>query len=323
MKNKNILVTGGAGFVGSHVVAQLADQGYFPITFDNLSRGSIKAVTSGEFVYGDISDKDAIDRVFSKYAIDAVMHFAAFIEIGESMAKPAKYYHNNVCNTFNVLEAMCKHGVKHFVFSSSASIFGYPKSPKIDENHPVNPISPYGKSKLMIEMMLEDFDAAYGLKSCCLRYFNAAGGDPKRLVKNHKTIESNLIPLILKSLLSSDGSITVFGNDYPTFDGTCIRDYVHVEDLARAHVLALEKLNETQMSQKFNLGNGNGFSILEVIEAVKKVTGKPVIVNLGSRRSGDPSILIAESTKAAKELKWNPKFTMLETIVEHAWQAII
>lgn len=323
MKKKNILVTGGAGFVGSHVVQHLAKQGYHPITFDNLSRGSQAAVVAGDFIQGDIADRRALDHVFEKYPIDAVMHFAAFIEIGESMKHPAKYYDNNVCNTFALLEAMRCHQVNHFVFSSSAGIFGHPLSPKIDEAHPTRPISPYGKSKLMIEMMLEDYDSAFGIKSSCLRYFNAAGGDPEGHVKNHKSVESNLIPIILKSLIEKNGNLTLFGMDYPTHDGTCVRDYVHVADLSKAHVLALENLWQNHSSSHYNLGNGNGFSILQVVDAVKTVTGKNISIIQGSRRPGDPPILIADSTKAARELGWSPKYTCLKTIVEHAWKAII
>lgn len=323
MKKRHILVTGGAGFVGSHIIKQLHRQGYYPITLDNLSRGSRAAVVAGDFVHSDIANTKALDDVFTKYPVDAVMHFAAFIEIGESMRHPAKYYDNNVCNTFNLLEAMRRHNIHHFVFSSSAGIFGYPQSPKIDEDHPTRPISPYGKSKLMIEMMLEDYDAAFGIKSTCLRYFNAAGGDPEGHVKNHKSIESNLIPIILKSLLNKEGSVTLFGTDYPTHDGTCVRDYIHVDDLGKAHISALENLLHHQKSSRYNLGNGNGYSILQVVDAIKRVTGKKVNVTHGDRRPGDPPVLIADSSKAAKELGWSPQYSSLETIVEHAWKAII
>jgi UDP-glucose 4-epimerase len=319
---KNILVTGGAGFVGSHIVKLLAIKGYSPITVDNLSIGSVNAVVAGEFIEGDLADIQALDNIFSSHRIDAVMHFAAFIDIRESMMDPAKYYNNNVCNTYNLLEMMRKHGVKNLIFSSSAGIFGYPHMEKIDENHPVKPISPYGKSKLIVEMMLEDYDSAYGIKSSCLRYFNAAGGDPEGVVKNHKKVESNLIPLILKSLNDKNGCITIYGTDYPTRDGTCVRDYVHVNDLARAHILALEKLWKEKKSTHYNLGNGNGFSIREVIDSVERVTGKKVRVKEGDRRPGDPPILIADSSKAEDDLKWTPEFPKLDTIVLHAWQAI-
>lgn len=322
MEKRNILVTGGAGFVGSHLVKALFEKGYFPITFDNLSRGSEKAVIAGDFFYGDIADGKALDEAFTRYPIDAVMHFAAFTEISESMVQPAKYYDNNVCNTFNLLEAMRRHHVKYFIFSSSAAIFGYPETLKIDETHPKRPISPYGKSKLMIEMMLEDYDKAFGIKSSSLRYFNAAGGDPDRRLRNHKRVESNLIPIILKSLLDPNGAITVFGNDYETKDGSCVRDYVHVADLSRAHILSLENLLQTWASSHYNLGNGNGFSIFQVIDAIQKVTGKKVRFRCGDRRLGDPPVLIADSSKAAKELLWTPRYDSLELIIEHAWQAI-
>lgn len=320
--NKNILITGGAGFVGSHVVHLLASRGYCPITFDNLSIGSIKAVVAGKIIEGDLANTAALDRLFSTYPIAAVMHFAASIDIRESMGNPAKYYDNNVCNTYNLLESMRKYNVNNLIFSSSAGIFGHPQTAKIDENHPCKPISPYGKSKLIIEMLLEDYDHAYGLKSSCLRYFNAAGGDPQGIVKNHKTKESNLIPLILKSLLSKDGSITIYGTDYPTRDGTCVRDYIHTSDLGMAHILALEQLLKNRTSTQYNLGNGNGFTIREVITAVETVTGKKVRIIEGDRRPGDPPILIAESTKAQKVLGWNPQYSCLHTIVEHAWKAI-
>lgn len=319
---KQILVTGGAGFVGSHVVKLLGQKGYTPITYDNLSMGTAKSVIAGEFIQGDLADLKVLDQVFATYSIAAVMHLAGSIDIRESISDPAFYYGNNLANTLNLLNTMCKYDVKHLIFSSSAAIFGYPKTPKITESHPMDPISPYGRSKLYVEKILEDFDAAYGIKSSCLRYFNAAGGDPDGLVKNCKKKESNIIPLILKSQLAPNGWITLFGTDYNTPDGTCVRDYIHVLDIANAHILALEQIWKNGVSTQYNLGNGNGFSLREVVETATAVTGKPVRVIDGPRRPGDPAILIADSTKAQTHLGWTPQYPSLETIIADAWKGI-
>lgn len=318
---KNILVTGGAGYIGSHVVKKFHDYGYNPIVFDNLSLGSKQAVKEEIFVQGDLADCDALDKVFSQYAIDAVMHFAAFIDVGESVLDPAKYYLNNVVNTIKLLEAMRSHGVNILIFSSTAAIFGSPVQEKISETHPCKPINPYGETKLTIEKVLRDYGKAYGLKFSALRYFNAAGGDPKGELKNFKTKESNLIPIVLRSLIRS-GLVVINGVDYPTFDGTCIRDYIHVDDLGQAHILAMEKLFQGLPSENYNLGNGNGFSIFEVIRAAEKVTGKKVNYKIGPRRPGDPAVLVADSEKAKIELGWNPKYNDLETMITHAWKAL-
>lgn len=316
---KNILVTGGAGFIGSHVVRLLASKEYFPITVDNLSRGSNKSVLDGEVIQGDISDIKLLEKIFSTHKIDGVIHLAASLDVGESVKNPAKYYHNNVCNTIGLLDTMHKYGVDKIIFSSSAGIFGNPQKEKIDESHPVHPINPYGKTKLVVEMMLEDYDTAYGIKSSCLRYFNAAGGDPDGIIKNLRQHEHNLIPIVLNNL--GKRPVTIFGTDYPTRDGTCIRDYVHVMDLATAHTLAYDNLDKNRISTRFNLGNGNGFSVREVIDAVARVTGKRVDVVEGDRRAGDPALLIADSSKARKELGWMPKYPDLETIILHAYQS--
>lgn len=316
----SVLVVGGAGYIGSHMVANLLANGADVVIFDNLSAGHRDAVLGGEFVSGDLADIDAVRAVLRLRQFDAVMHFASFIQVGESVTDPAKYYRNNVSNTLNLLQAMCEAGVKRFVFSSTAAIFGNPQTARIDEMHPAAPINPYGQSKWMVEQMLADFDHAYGLKSVCLRYFNAAGADPQgRLGERHEP-ETHLIPLVLQAAAGRRASITVNGCDYPTADGTCVRDYIHVSDLADAHWLAIGYLLSGNQSAQFNLGNGLGFSIREVIDTVEKVTGKPVPQQFGPRRAGDPPVLVADSAKARAVLGWQPQYAALETIVGHAWQ---
>lgn len=321
MKNKTILIAGGAGYIGSHVNKMLNLSGYKTIVLDNLSRGNSSAVTQGTFVQGDIKDKKLLAEIFSTYKIDAVMHFAAFIDVGESTTNPSKYYQNNVAATLNLLECMKEHDIKTFIFSSTAAIFGIPQENLIAETHPKQPINPYGNSKLMVEWMLSDFDKAYGIKSGCLRYFNAAGGDPDSEIKYSEKKESNLIPIILKNL-KSNGIVTIYGTDYETRDGTCIRDYIHVNDLGSAHLLCMEKLFETCESASYNLGNGQGFSVREVIQAAEKITGLKVNVIEGDRRAGDPPFLVADSGKARKELGWVPKFSSIDQMIAHAWRAM-
>lgn len=322
MSSKIILVVGGAGFIGSHVTKMLASRGYLPLVFDNLSSGHEKNILNASFIKGDLANPDDLEHVFTQYLISGVMHFAALIDVGESIQNPAKYYHNNVVNTLNLLDAMLKHNVKTFIFSSSAAIFGTPIQPSIDENHPCCPINPYGETKLIVEKILRDYDSAYGLKSSCLRYFNAAGGDSQGKIKNYKQKESNLIPLILRNLKGFERKIIINGTNYPTPDGTCIRDYIHVEDLASAHILAIEKLFKEGCSTHYNLGNGNGFSIREVIHSTEKVTGLKVNAAEGPPRPGDPPALIANSQKAKKELGWDPQYSDLDTMITHAWQAL-
>lgn len=321
-KKKKILVAGGAGFIGSQVNQLLHDSGYDTIVLDNLSTGCRDAVTTGIFFKGDIADEAILDEIFEAQHIDAVMHFAAHLNIGESFEHPAKYYMNNVGSTLSLLASMQKHSVDKLILSSSAAIFGIPQQPKINEEHPQQPISPYGESKLMIERILRDYDEAYGLKSCCLRYFNAAGGDPMGRIRNGKADDFNLIPAILRSLKVKGGKMTIYGTDYPTPDGTCIRDYIHVHDIAEAHVAAMEQLIERETSTAYNLGHGEGFSIRNVIEVVEKVTERPVHVIQGPRRRGDPPVLIADPSKAHQELGWMPQYPDLETIVAHAWEAL-
>jgi UDP-glucose 4-epimerase len=318
---QTILVAGGAGFIGSHVNKMLNRAGYRTLVLDNFSQGHPLTVKNGQLIEADIGDRSALNAIFAKEKIDAVMHFAAFIDVGESVRNPAKYYFNNVVNTLTLLETMIAHGVKTFIFSSSAAIFGIPQTSYIAEDHPCCPINPYGESKWMVEKMLRDFDVAYGLRFCTLRYFNAAGGDPQGEIKNYQTQPTNLIPLILRSLKSSQDPLTIFGTDYPTSDGTCIRDYIHIEDLGAAHIQSMEKLFAGAPSACYNLGNGQGYSVRDVIKATEAVTGKKVSFKEGPRRPGDPPILVAKADKAWQELGWKPQYAALEKMIEHAWMA--
>ena len=315
----SILVVGGAGYIGSHRVTQLATAGAAVLTRDNLSHGYRDAVRYGEFIEGDLGDAALLDQVFSEHSIDAVMHFAAFIEVGESVVKPAKYYRNNFCNTQALLDAMLKHDIGYFIFSSTAAIFGEPEYTPIDEKHRKHPINPYGHSKLMVEQLLSDYDNAYGLRSACLRYFNAAGADPDGELGERHVPETHLIPLILQAASGRRYDIKVFGNDYATDDGTCVRDYVHINDLCEAHSLALKYIQDNDTSVQYNLGNGKGFSVQQVIDSVREVSGKGFKVTHDARRPGDPAILVADSSLAMSELGWQPKHTELESIIETAW----
>lgn len=315
-----ILVVGGAGYIGSHMVKQLAQAGNDVITLDNLSYGYHDAVKYGEFIEGDLGDDSVLDSIFSSGDIDAVMHFAGFIQVGESVIKPSMYYHNNVANTLTLLDAMLRHKVKNFIFSSTAAIFGEPDYTPIDEKHNKQPINPYGHSKLMIEQVLDDYDKAYGLRSTCLRYFNAAGADPEGELGERHVPETHLIPLILQAASGRREDIKIFGDDYATDDGTCVRDYIHINDLCEAHSLALHKMIENDKSARFNLGNGKGFSVKQVIDVAKDVSGNDFIVTIEPRRAGDPAVLVADATLAKKELNWQPKFDEVKDIVETAWQ---
>lgn len=314
-----ILVVGGAGYIGSHMVKMLTAQGHAVVTFDNLSSGHRDAVLGGEFALGDLADQAALDNVFKLHQPEAVMHFASFIQVGESVRKPDMYYRNNFSNTLNLLDAMVAHGVKHFIFSSTAAVFGEPDYVPIDEAHPNRPVNPYGRSKWMVEQVLADYDLAYGLKSVCLRYFNAAGADPEGLLGERHDPETHLIPLILQAASGRRDNIQVFGRDYDTPDGTCIRDYIHIVDLCSAHALALAHLTQGGQSERYNLGNGAGFSVQQVIDTVERVTGNTVTVVDGPRRAGDPARLVADATRARNELNWKPIFSELEQIVAHAW----
>lgn len=314
-----ILLVGGAGYIGSHMLKMLLAAGHQVMTFDNLCSGHRDAVLGGEFIQADLADTAALDLVFTQYQPQAVMHFASYIQVGESVKRPDIYYQNNVTNTLNLLNAMVKHDVKKFIFSSTAAIFGEPIAVPIDEQHPKQPVNPYGKSKWMIEQALADYDAAFGLKSICLCYFNAAGADPEAKLGERHEPETHLIPLLLQVASGRKSEINVFGRDYDTEDGTCVRDYIHVEDLCKAHLLALQYLELHQQSNQFNLGNGKGFSVQEVINTVQQVTGRPIHVINGPRRQGDPARLIADATRAQRELGWQPSLSSLATIVQHAW----
>ena len=315
-----ILLVGGAGYIGSHMIKCLGQLGCAVTTLDNLSSGHRDAVICGDFVHGDLADQVLLANVLKPGRFDAVMHFASFIQVSESVQQPAKYYANNVTNTLNLLDAMGSAGVQHFIFSSTAATFGEPQYIPIDEGHPQAPINPYGRSKLMIEQVLEDYDCAYGLKSVCLRYFNAAGADPDGELGERHEPETHLIPLVLQAASGRRADIAVFGRDYDTPDGTCIRDYIHINDLCEAHWLALQSLLKGDGSQRYNLGNGEGFSVQEVIDTAQRVTGRPITVRDAPRRDGDPARLVADATLARKYLGWEPKFTDLETIVMHAWR---
>lgn len=314
-----ILVAGGAGYIGSHVCKMLNKKGYEVIVYDNLSHGYRDFAKWGEFILGDISDSELLDLVLKKYKIDAAMHFCAFIEVGESVVDPEKYYKNNIKNTINLLEVLRKNNVNKFIFSSTAAVYGMPDKVPIEEDDNKAPINPYGRSKLMVEHVLEDYNNAYGFKSIRFRYFNAAGADPDTQIGEAHIPETHLIPLVLDAAIGKRESIKIFGTDYPTKDGTAIRDYIHVNDLAEAHILGLEYLLNGGNSNYFNLGCGNGFSVREVIETVKKVTAKNFKVLEVDRRPGDPPLLVAKSEKAKNILGWYPKFN-LEDMIEHAWK---
>lgn len=313
-----ILVTGGAGYIGSHAAKALANAGFTPIVFDNLSRGHREAVKWGPLIQGDLHDAVALDAAFRQYRPEAVMHFAAFAYVGESVSNPFLYYHNNVSGTLSLLQAMKRACCERLVFSSTCATYGIPSVLPITEETPQSPVNPYGASKLMVERILAEADTAYGLKSISLRYFNAAGGDPDGEIGEEHDPETHLIPLALK-VAKGTGCLQVFGDDYDTRDGSCIRDYIHVCDLADAHVLALRWLLEGKPSRVFNLGNGQGFSVFDVIGAVRKVTGRDVPFKVVARRPGDPPILIASARRAYLDLGWQPLFSSIETQIEHAW----
>jgi len=316
-----ILVTGGAGYIGSHAVLVLQRAGYEVIVLDNLVHGHrefVDNVLQVKLIVGDTSDRALLDNLFATYPIAAVMHFAAYIAVGESVAKPAEYYHNNVVGTLTLLEAMVAASIKSFVFSSTCALYGVPKTIPLVEDHPQDPISPYAVTKQMVERILADFDTAYNLKSVSFRYFNAAGAEPNGLLGEDHSPETHLIPLVLLTALGKRESVSIFGTDYPTKDGTCMRDYIHVMDLAQAHVLGLEYLLQGGESQAFNLGNGNGFSVREVIETAKLVAGREIKTIECDRRPGDPPVLVGSSDKARNILGWQPQYSDLKQIIAHA-----
>jgi len=314
-----MLVTGGLGYVGSHAVKLFVERGERVVNLDDLSFGHVEAACGSEVVIGDIGDRDLLRKIFSSSDIDSVMHFAASADVGESVVDPQKYYFNNVANSLAMLEVMLEFGVKMMVFSSTAATFGEPEEVPITEDHPKNPTNPYGRSKLQLEEILTDYERAYGLRSIWLRYFNASGADPSGAIGEDHKPEHHLIPLVLDVALRKRESIKIFGADWPTPDGTCIRDYIHVTDLAHAHVLALDALRNGKETTAYNMGNGNGYSVREVIEVAGQVTGVNIKAVEGERRPGDPAVLVASSAKITKELGFQPMFPEIKTIIETAW----
>lgn len=316
---EKILVTGGAGYIGSHLCKYLAKKGYLPVVVDNLVNGHKKAVKWGPFYQGSIQNPSLLDHVFTVHRISCVMHFAAYCYVGESVSDPGPYYENNVANTISLLSGMRKHGIDKLVFSSSCTTYGTLNEVPVTENHPKNPINPYGRSKRMVECILKDYHQAYGISSVCLRYFNAAGADPEGEIGEDHDPEPHLIPLVLYTAMGKRKQVVVNGNDYPTKDGTCIRDFIHIEDLALAHHLALERLLEGKPGDVYNLGNAKGFSIVQIIETAEKITGKTIPRIFSERRPGDAPVLVGSSEKAVRELGYRPQHADLETIIRSAW----
>lgn len=322
-----LLVTGGAGYIGSHCAMALLEQNEEIVIFDNLSTGHIETVEKLQeygnvyFIEGDLKNKNNINKVFEKFDIDTVVHFAAYSQVGESVKNPDKYYQNNVVGTLNLLSSMISHGIKKIVFSSTAATYGEPIYTPIDENHPQNPMNPYGQTKLIIEKIMDDYDRAYGLKSVRLRYFNVAGADSKNRIGEWHEPETHLIPNILKSTFNGGKIFEIYGNDYETKDGTCIRDYINVEDLAQAHILAIKYLNSNGDTNFFNLGTKDGNSVKEVFDLCEKIVGVNIKVNQMPRREGDPAILVADNSKAKKILNWSPKITLMDSILTaYEWE---
>jgi len=315
-----VLVAGGAGYIGSHVAKLLARKGYHPVVLDNLVYGHRWAAKWGTFVEADLADKEAVKKVLLEHRIRAVLHFAAYAYVGESVRDPAKYYRNNVANTLSLLEVMTEVESEHLIFSSTCATYGEPERVPIPEDHPQNPINPYGRTKLVVELMLRDFETAHGLRHVNLRYFNAAGADPEGELGEDHDPETHLIPLVFDVALGKRPHVAVFGTDYPTPDGTCVRDYIHVTDLAEAHVLALEHLLQGGDSRSYNLGNGQGHSVQEVIEGARRLTGHPIPALEARRRWGDPAVLVGSAEKIRAELGWAPRHAGLEAILETAWR---
>ncbi len=325
-----ILVTGGAGYIGSHCVLALLEKGFDVVVFDNLSTGHIETIKKLsnfgklEFLQGDLQNKADVDKLFASFNINAVIHFAAFSQVGESVINPQKYYMNNVCGTLNLLEGMLKNNIKKIVFSSTAATYGEPEYCPIDEKHPQNPINPYGQSKLMVEKIMDDYSKAYGLKSVRLRYFNVTGADSEARIGEWHEPETHLIPNILKSTFGGGKTFQMFGDDYPTKDGTCVRDYINVEDLADAHLLALEYLNKGGNTNFFNLGTKEGNTVKEVFTACEKVCNRSIAVDIMPRREGDPASLVADNSKAKEILKWNPEKSINDSIENaYKWEQIL
>jgi UDP-glucose 4-epimerase len=317
---RTVLITGGAGYIGSHILKRLLERGMRPIVLDNLQTGHREAVIGGTFIQGDIDDERILQEIFVAHEIDSVIHMAADCLVGDSMRDPLKYFNNNVSKGLNLLRAMLKHKVNKMVFSSSAAVYGNPPRVPIEEESPPAPINPYGETKLIFEKILDSCKGAHGLQYISLRYFNAAGADPDGLIGEDHDPETHLIPTVLRALLRKGRKVPIYGTDYNTPDGTCIRDYIHIVDIAEAHILALEALHAGEGSDIFNLGNGKGFSVKQIIQAVSKVTGRTIPIIETHRRPGDPPILIASSEKIGRRLGWSPRYEKLEEIIDTAWR---
>lgn len=315
-----VLVTGGAGYVGSHAVKELEKKGYEVLTLDNFSRGHRWAVKGRRFVEGDLGDEGRLREIFSTRGIGAVCHFAALAYVGESVTEPQRYYENNVGNSLRLLKAMLEHDVRIFIFSSSCAVYGDPREIPMTEEHPLAPVNPYGMGKFMVERILADYDRAHGLRYASLRYFNAAGADPEGELGEDHDPETHLIPRLLQAALGRIERVEIFGKDYPTQDGTCVRDYVHVTDLAAAHILALEALLNGGASDCFNLGTGRGYSVMEVVQKARAITRRKIPTVVSSRRPGDPPVLVASHEKAKKGLGWRPAYQDLGEIISSAWK---
>ena len=316
-----VLVTGGAGYIGSHVVWELLEAGHEPVVIDNLSKGHAAALPTGvSLLQGDLADASFIRYAISTVKPQAVMHFAGFIEVGESVQQPGRYYRNNVSNSLNLLEAMVEFGVQYIVFSSTAAVYGEPIRIPIDEDHPKVPLNPYGESKLFVESMLARYEQAHGVRSICLRYFNAAGAHPSGKIGEAHQPETHLIPIVLQAAAGQRSHVYIYGTDYPTEDGSCVRDYVHVCDLAAAHRLAIQVLAAGGPSGVYNLGNGRGFSVRQIIAATQKVTGQSITTMEAPRRAGDPAVLVASAQLARQKLGWQPQYTVIDDIINSAWR---
>lgn len=318
--NPSILVTGGAGYIGSHACKALFQAGYRPVAYDNLVYGHREAVRWGPLEIGDIRDRARLEVVLARHRPSAVMHFAAYAYVGESVQDPGKYYRNNVAGTLTLLEALRDRGIDRFIFSSTCATYGVPEQIPIDETHPQQPINPYGASKLMIERMLRDFEQAHGLRAMALRYFNAAGADPEGETGEAHDPETHLIPLVLEAAAGRRPAIQVFGDDYDTPDGTCLRDYIHVTDLAWAHVLALRALEDGAAGTAYNLGNAQGHSVREIIDQARRITGARIPIEIGPRRAGDPPRLVGDATRIRQDLGWQPRYAAIDTILATAWR---
>lgn len=314
-----VLVTGGAGYIGSHTVKELLKKGYEVVVFDNFSTGRKELLVGGELIEGDLMDKDSIEDTLKRGNFGAVLHFASLIQVGESYADPQKYYTHNLLSSLNLLDVMLEAKVKAFIFSSSAAVYGVPLQVPIPENHPLSPVNPYGQTKVFVEKILEDYERAYGLKYISLRYFNAAGADPDGLLGEMHEPETHLIPNLLLYLLGEKKGFDLYGTDFPTEDGTAVRDYIHVTDLARAHVLALQRLLESSRSEFINLGTNTGYSVLEIIKKTEAITGKKVLYKERPKRKGDVPVLLASNEKAEKILGWKLSHSDIETIIQTAW----